>query len=87
VSLPRTEIASRVESLVRDRLRLPAGDSIDENTGLLGHGIGLDSIEVLQLVAGAEEAFGITVSDDELLPEHFETIGTFVTFIETRIPS
>ena len=83
MALSRTEIASRVETLVRDRLRLPATDSLDETTGLLGQGIGLDSIEVLQLVAGAEASFDITVSDDELLPEHFETVGTFVTALGT----
>lgn len=87
MSLPRAEITSKVEALVRERLRLPDTDAIDELTGLLGQGIGLDSIEVLQLIAAAEEAFGITVSDDELLPEHFETIGTFVNFIEARLPS
>ena len=86
MTVPRSEITRRVEALVRERLRLPASDVIDESTGLLGQGIGLDSIEVLQLIAAAEESFDITVSDDELLPEHFETIGTFVRFIEARLP-
>jgi acyl carrier protein len=36
-------------------------------------------------VAAAEREFGLTVPDDELRPEYFETVGTFVTFIEQRL--
>lgn len=61
------------------------GSAIDEQTGLLGNGIGLDSVDALQLVAAAEQEFGITVPDDQLLPEHFETVGAFVTFVEQRL--
>lgn len=68
-------------------LRLPVSvPALDERMGLLGEGIGLDSVEALQLVAAAEEEFGLTVRDDELLPEHFRTVGDFVTFIERRLP-
>jgi acyl carrier protein len=77
----------RVTRLLETRLGLRAyGGAIDEHTGLLGQGIGLDSIEALQLVAAAEEEFGLTVSDDELLPEHFQTVGTFIRFVEERLP-
>ncbi len=78
---------ARVTRLLETRLGLGAGDDgIHEGTGLLGQGIGLDSVEALQLVAAAEEEFGLTVADDELLPEHFQTVGTFIRFIEVRLP-
>jgi len=59
--------------------------ALKESDGLLGRGIGIDSVEALELVAAMETEFGITVRDDELLPEHFETVGTFVTFVEQRL--
>jgi acyl carrier protein len=75
-----------VAALLAARLGGKGGETaFDESTGLLGRGIGLDSIEVMELVAAAEEMFGITVRDDELLPGEFETVGTFVSFIEARI--
>ena len=84
--LPRADVLVRVRTLLEVRLQLGTGDGpIGESSGLLGEGIGLDSVEVLQLVAAAEEAFDITVADDELLPEHFQTVGTFVDFIEARL--
>jgi acyl carrier protein len=60
---------------------------VDDATGLLGHGIGLDSIEVLNLVGAIEEAFGITVDDDDLDPVHFQTVGSLVVFIQARLPA
>lgn len=83
---PRQEVLARVARLIDGLLPPAAGDrAIEEDTGLLGQGIGLDSVETLQLVAAAEEEFGITVRDDELMPEHFRTLGTFATFIEQRL--
>ncbi len=59
---------------------------VDETTGLLGRGIGLDSMEVLQLVVAAEERFDLTVDERELKPQYFRTVGAFATFLEERMP-
>jgi acyl carrier protein len=61
-------------------------DAIDA-TALLGHGIGLDSIEILVLVAAIEESFGITISDEDLDKAHFQSIGSLAMFIQEHLPS
>ena len=66
------------------RARLPEtvdGRPLDETTGLLGQGIGLDSVEVLQLVGGIEEDFDVTIDDESLEAANFQSIGTVVTFV------
>ena len=68
----------------------PGGDLpayVDDATGLLGHGIGLDSIETLAVVCALEEDFGVTVYDEDLDRAHFETVGSLVTFIQERLLS
>ena len=72
-------------SRLRELVPLSRDGALKESDGLLGRGIGIDSVEALELVAAMETEFGITVRDDELLPEHFETVGTFVTFVEQRL--
>ena len=68
------------------RLRLvPAGESLSDDVGLLGQGIGLDSIEVLRVVVALEEEFDLTIDDQSLRSEVFATIGALVRFIEERI--
>ena len=84
--MSRAEIAARVTELLC-RLLPDAvnGRRLDESTGLLGQGIGLDSVEVLQLVGTMEEDFGLTIDDESLEAAHFETLGTVVTFVQREL--
>ena len=41
----------------------------------------IDSTGILELVSFIEERFGITVEDDDLLPENFDSIRRLVNFI------
>ena len=74
-------IRDELHALLRERLALPDGGELDDALGLLGQGLGLDSIEVLQLVAAIEERFGLTVDDDALAPDRFRTVGTLLQFV------
>jgi acyl carrier protein len=51
---------------------------------LLGRGV-IDSVNMLKLLAFIEERFGIRISDDELIPENFETINAICKLIEKKI--
>lgn len=85
--MDRREILDRVLRLLRERLGVgDDGQPLGEDAGLLGHGIGLDSVEVLQLVAHIEEEFGLTIDDEDLDAEHFRTVGTVISFVQERLP-
>ena len=60
-------------------------DMLNENTGLFGRGVGMDSVEVLQMVSAIEEEFDLTIDDEDLLPIHFNTVSNLITFIEKRL--
>jgi acyl carrier protein len=45
----------------------------------------VDSMGLLMLVSFVEERFGIQLADEELVPEHFGTIGSIATLIEKKI--
>jgi acyl carrier protein len=59
--------------------------SIDSSTPLLGSLPELDSMAVLELVAALEQRFGITVDDDDVTAEVFETLGTLTEFVEEKL--
>ena len=59
--------------------------SVDEHTGLLGEGVGLDSIDALRLMGAIESAFGLTLEDDELTVQHLRTAGALVAFVEAKL--
>jgi acyl carrier protein len=83
----RTVILDRLRALLAERLGFASDGPVDESTGLLGQGIGLDSVEVLQLVSAIEEAWSLTIEDEELKREHFATLGTVVSFVQERLPA
>lgn len=64
-----------------ERLDFAGDGAVDESTGLLGQSIGLDSVEVLQLVSAIEEAWSLTIEDEELKREHFATLGTVIAVV------
>jgi acyl carrier protein len=55
-------------------------DAIPPDEDLLSTGI-VDSHGVMQLVAFLRERYGVTVGDDQLTPENFQTIAAIDAFV------
>ena len=60
-------------------------EQFDASTPLLGHIPELDSMAVVTLITTLEEQFGIMVDDDEVSAETFETLGSLVEFVDTKL--
>ena len=56
-------------------------DLLDDEEPLLGSGI-VDSLGIMRLVSYIEEEFGIEVSEEDLVPEHFQTVNRMAAFVE-----
>jgi acyl carrier protein len=56
---------------------------LKNDTSLIKGGV-LDSLSLLKLVLFIENRFGIIVNDDELTPDHFETIDTICAFLRSK---
>lgn len=41
-----------------------------------------DSIAIAQVVAFCEATFGVAIADDEVLPEHFESVRAIARLVE-----
>ena len=59
-------------------------DSIGPDTELLGNVPELDSMAVVELVAALETHFGITIDDDEVDAELFESLTTLTAFVASK---
>jgi acyl carrier protein len=44
-----------------------------------------DSMAVLDVMLAIEERFGVTIEDDEVTGELFETLGTLAAFVERKL--
>ena len=57
---------------------------LEETTQLLDEGI-IDSLGIMKLLAFLEETFSIRMSEDELIPENFESVGVISLLVEKKI--
>jgi len=63
-----------------------SGDSyqLSADASFLEEGI-VDSTGVLELVMFVEEAFSITVRDEEIVPENFDSISRLTAYVHRKV--
>jgi len=76
-----TEIIKTLKHFIKEEL-VPNFDTdeLKENESLLERGV-IDSMGIMKLLAFIEEKFQVKVSDEELLPENFETLSAIAELI------
>lgn len=83
-----SELEDELKELIVDGLVLEevTPDEIDASDPLFGTGVGLDSVDALELVMLLQKEYGINISnpDDEETKEHFESIHTLAKFVAQK---
>ena len=59
--------------------------TFSDDTALMGSVPELDSMGVVSLITAFEDQFGFSVEDDEIDGSVFETFGTLLSFVETKL--
>ncbi len=63
----RKEVVATIQQILIERLNLELHpDELSEDSFLFGFGLGLDSIDVLTLMVGVEDRFGIVIPDGKV---------------------
>jgi acyl carrier protein len=82
----RTDVTNEVKAVLVETLGVEdRAGSIDAATPLLGSLPELDSMAVLELVAALEQRFGISVDDDDVTAEVFETLASLTAFVAGKL--
>lgn len=79
----RNEIVNQVIDTIVDAVNLRHVDkaTVTGDTPLTQGGLGLDSIDILEIVVAVEHKFGKKVADAEIGKKYFQTIGTIADFV------
>ena len=79
------DLQSKIKELIVKRLKLEIKpEEIDNAAPLFGTGLGLDSIDALELVVGLEQEFGIKVKDKEVGKEIFTSVNTLAEYVKKK---
>jgi acyl carrier protein len=71
-----------LKQFIKDEL-VPNLDDLDEKQSLLEGGI-LDSLRIMKLVTFIETKFDMQVTDEELVPDNFETLISISELISNK---
>ena len=78
----RQEVLDAVRAMMIRQLNLRrAPDELDPDTGIFGTGLGLDSVDAVELVVSLESEFGIRLPDNTASVPAMRTLNTIVQLI------
>jgi len=79
-------VPDRIKRLIVESLNLEGvrPETIEDDAPLFGEGLGLDSVDALELVVALEKEFGIKIKSQEIGREVFSSVSTLSQFIEGR---
>lgn len=71
------------EAIVRSLRLTITPQEIQDDVPLFGEGLGLDSIDALELVLELERTFGVVISDEQMGNRVLRSVDSIAQFIET----
>ena len=77
-------VQHEIRSYIVDNILFGDAERLDDNVSFQESGI-LDSTGFLELITFVEERFGVDIADDELVPEHFDTLAKMSAFVDQKL--
>jgi acyl carrier protein len=83
LSADRTELKQRIKRALIEELDLRSKTEadIDDAAPLFGEGLGLDSLDALQLAIAIQERFGVAVPEGDAGREVFASVDAIADFV------
>ena len=80
---PTNDLIEKIKQLIITRLKLVdmTSEMIGTDASLFGEGLGLDSIDALELVLGLEKEFGVVIPDAEVGKKVFQSVRTMAQYV------
>lgn len=81
------EIRLRIKLIIIDRLMMDkfTVETIGDDDLLFGDGLGLDSVDGLELVLGLEQEFDIKIKNKAIQRDFFKSVATLGDYVEGRL--
>ncbi|HEX7662996.1 MAG TPA: phosphopantetheine-binding protein [Polyangiaceae bacterium] len=79
------DISRELKELIVRELKLEGRDpaTIEDEAPLFGEGLGLDSLDALQLAMSIEEHFGVRIPEGDEARPIFRSVASLAAYVET----
>ena len=79
------DLNTQIKQAIVRSLRLPISwEEIGDDTPLFDEGLGLDSIDVLELVLEMERQFGVSITDEQTGMKVMRSVNTLAEFVRSQ---
>lgn len=84
-----SDLKTQIKLMIIERLKLEGmtPDQIEDQAPLFGEGLGLDSIDALEMVLGIEQVFGVKIEDEAAGLKAFKNVDSLTAFIAEHQPA
>ena len=82
-----TDLRQKIKELLIERLKFEdmTAEDISDDEPLFAGGLGLDSIDALEIVVMLESEFGVKVKNETSAREQFKSVAALADFVEERL--
>jgi len=81
-----SELKEKIRNFIVENFLFGNDDGLLDDSSFLEEGI-IDSTGILELVSFLEEEFGITVDDEDLIPENLDSINNVTNYLARKLGS
>jgi acyl carrier protein len=74
---------TKIKDYINQNFLFTDNGNLSNDASFLEEGV-VDSTGVLELVMFVEEAFGITVEDEEIVPENFDSVAGLARYVRSK---
>jgi len=82
-----SDLKRKLKELLIERLKFEdmTPEDIEDDAPLFAGGLGLDSIDALEIVVMLESEFGIKVKNESAARDYFVSISTLAAYVEAKL--
>lgn len=81
---PSLDIAATIRTFITSNYLYREADSLADTDSFVEKGI-IDSMGILELVKFLETTFAISVADDELVPDNFDSVRNVSAYVRRKM--
>jgi acyl carrier protein len=78
------ELEQQIKEMIVERCFLTVKPEEIEDEASLTEAVGLDSVQILEVVVGLEEVFGVAVDDADFDIQNFSTVKAIADYVRER---
>ena len=75
-----------LREFIAENFLFRADADISDDQSLLESGV-IDSTGVLELIAFLESTYGISIADEEIVPENLDSIDSIASYLARKLPA